>query len=92
MSTATTSTNCQWLTIDNGYVEWPREDGDLAHQLAGPTEAFVRAQCERDYGNVGEYFRTLVREKTKQELDSDLRFLESARTGLPGKPGARSFR
>ncbi len=45
--------------------------------LPGPMEAFVRAQCERDYGNVSEYFRTLVREKMKHEIEADLRFLKS---------------
>ena len=25
--------------------------------LPGPMAAFVRAQCERDYGNLSEYFR-----------------------------------
>ena len=53
--------------------------------LPGRMEAFVRAQCERDYGNVSEYFRSLVREKMKQEIDDDLRFLMSTQRG--GRPG-----
>ena len=56
--------------------------------LPGPMEAFVRAQCERDYGNVSEYFRTLVREKMKQEIDEDLRFLKSTRPGAGPGPSA----
>jgi len=48
--------------------------------------AFVRAQCERDYGNLSEYFRTLVREQMKHEIEEDLRFLESTRTGAPPGP------
>ncbi|MEK7685167.1 MAG: type II toxin-antitoxin system ParD family antitoxin [Verrucomicrobiota bacterium] len=56
--------------------------------LPGPMEAFVRAQCDRDYGNVSEYFRTLVREKMKQEIDEDLRFLESTRRRAAPGPSA----
>jgi Arc/MetJ-type ribon-helix-helix transcriptional regulator len=56
--------------------------------LPGPMEAFVRAQCERDYGNVSEYFRTLVREKMKQEIDEDLRFLKSTQPGAAPGPSA----
>ena len=51
--------------------------------LPGRMEAFVRAQCEGDYGNVSEYFRTLVREKMKQEIEADLSLLESTRSGAP---------
>ena len=54
--------------------------------LPGPMAAFVRAQCERDYGNLSEYFRTLVREKMKHEIEEDLRFLESTRSGAPPGP------
>jgi Arc/MetJ-type ribon-helix-helix transcriptional regulator len=54
--------------------------------LPGPMEAFVRAQCERDYGNVSEYFRTLVREKMKHEIEEDLRFLESTQSGAAPGP------
>lgn len=56
--------------------------------LPGPMEAFVRAQCERDYGNVSEYFRTLVREKMKLEIDADLKYLESTQQGADAGPSA----
>jgi hypothetical protein len=57
----------------------------LNASLPAPMAAFVRAQCERDYGNLSEYFRTLVGEKMKHEIEEDLRFLESTRSGaLPG--------
>lgn len=54
--------------------------------LPAPMAAFVRAQCERDYGNLSEYFRTLVREKMKHEIEEDLRLLESTRSGAPPGP------
>jgi Arc/MetJ-type ribon-helix-helix transcriptional regulator len=50
--------------------------------------AFVRTQCERDCGNVSEYFRSLVREKMREEIEADLRFLESTRSGAPAGPSA----
>ena len=56
--------------------------------LPAPMAAFVRAQCERDYGNLSEYFRTLVREKMKHEIEEDLRFLESTRSGAAPGPSA----
>lgn len=53
--------------------------------LPAPMAAFVRAQCERDCGNLSEYFRSLVREKMQREIEADLRLLESTRSGaLPG--------
>jgi Arc/MetJ-type ribon-helix-helix transcriptional regulator len=46
---------------------------------------FVRRQVDQDYGNVSEYFRDLVRERIKREVDADLAFLESTGQGaLPG--------
>lgn len=56
--------------------------------LPAPMAAFVRAQCERDCGNVSEYFRTLVREKMKHEIEKDLRLLESTRPGAAPGPSA----
>ena len=57
--------------------------------MPAPMAAFVRVQCERDCGNVSEYFRTLVREKMKQEIEADLRFLESTRAGATPGPSAQ---
>ena len=56
--------------------------------LPASMAAFVRAQCERDYGNLSEYFRTLVREKMKHEIEEDLRFLETTRSGAAPGPSA----
>ena len=38
--------------------------------LPAPMAAFVRAQCEGSCGNISEYFRMLVREKMKQEIEA----------------------
>jgi len=53
--------------------------------LPGQMEDYVRARCERDYGNVSEFFRALVREKMAIEIEADLRFLES--TSVGAEPG-----
>jgi Arc/MetJ-type ribon-helix-helix transcriptional regulator len=54
--------------------------------LPAPMAAFVRAQCDRDFGNVSEYFRTLVREKMREQIEGDLRLLESTRSGATPGP------
>ncbi|MBU6401823.1 MAG: type II toxin-antitoxin system ParD family antitoxin [Verrucomicrobia bacterium] len=57
--------------------------------LPGQMAAFVRAQCERDCGNISEYFRSLVREKMKHEIEADLRLLQSTRSGAEPGPSAQ---
>ena len=46
----------------------------------------VRATVERDYGNASEFFRGLVREKIRKEVEADVRFLETAAHGAPAGP------
>lgn len=52
--------------------------------LPAPMSEYVRQNVERDYGNVSEYFRDLVREKMKKGIEADLKFL---RTTGPAQPG-----
>jgi Arc/MetJ-type ribon-helix-helix transcriptional regulator len=52
--------------------------------LPQPMSEFVRQTVERDYGNASEYFRELVRQRMKKEIEADLRFLRE--TG-PAKHG-----
>ena len=54
--------------------------------LPGPMAEFVRATVERDYGNASEFFRDLVREKIRKEVEADVRFLEAATHGAPAGP------
>ena len=54
--------------------------------LPGPMAEFVRATVERDYGNASEFFRDLVREKIRKEVEADVRFLEAATQGAPAGP------
>jgi Arc/MetJ-type ribon-helix-helix transcriptional regulator len=52
--------------------------------LPKPMSEFVRQAVERDYGNVSEYFRELVRQRMKKKIEADLRLL---RESGPAKPG-----
>ena len=54
--------------------------------LPGPMAEFVRATVERDYGNASEFFRDLVREKIRQEVEADVRLLAAATDGAPAGP------
>lgn len=47
---------------------------------------FVRQTVERNYGNASEYFRDLVREKMRKEIEADVKFLEDSIKGAPPGP------
>lgn len=47
---------------------------------------YVRRATERDYGNVSEFFRDLVRQRIQKEVEADVAFLESAMKGAPIGP------
>jgi Arc/MetJ-type ribon-helix-helix transcriptional regulator len=44
---------------------------------------FVRGVVARDYGNASEFFRELVREKMRREIEADLALLTSTGTAAP---------
>lgn len=52
--------------------------------LPKPMSEYVRQNVERHYGNVSEFFRDLVRQRMKNEIEADLQFLQ--KTG-PAEPG-----
>ena len=52
---------------------------------------FVRRQVERDYGNVSEYFRDLVREKIQREINADLAILDSTSKGAQPGPSEQEI-
>jgi Arc/MetJ-type ribon-helix-helix transcriptional regulator len=54
--------------------------------LPGPMNDYVRARCRRDYGNVSEFFRALLREEMQSEIAADLAFLESTSSGAQPGP------
>ena len=47
---------------------------------------YVRHNVERDYGNVSEFFRDLVRERMKKQIEADVSLLESSIRGAPPGP------
>jgi Arc/MetJ-type ribon-helix-helix transcriptional regulator len=49
-------------------------------------DEYVRENVERDYGNVSEFFRDLLRERIRQEVEADLAFLSGAMEGAPAGP------
>ena len=51
--------------------------------LPKPMAEFVRQKVGLDYGNASEYFRELVRQRMKKEIEADRRFLRE--TG-PARP------
>ena len=55
--------------------------------LPKPMAEFVRRNVEQDYGNVSEYFRDLVREKIRAQIEADVKFLEASSKGAPPGPG-----
>jgi Arc/MetJ-type ribon-helix-helix transcriptional regulator len=54
--------------------------------LPKPMAEYVRRNIERDYGNASEYFRDLVREKMRKEIEADVKFLEDSIKGAPPGP------
>jgi Arc/MetJ-type ribon-helix-helix transcriptional regulator len=47
---------------------------------------FVRENVQRDYGNVSEFFRDLLRERMRREIEVDVAFLNTATEGAPPGP------
>ncbi|MGH7950947.1 MAG: ribbon-helix-helix domain-containing protein [Limisphaerales bacterium] len=47
---------------------------------------FVRQNVERNYGNASEYIRDLLREKMRQQIEADVKFLESSMKGARRGP------
>jgi Arc/MetJ-type ribon-helix-helix transcriptional regulator len=53
---------------------------------------FVRRTVARDFGNVSEYFRELIRERMTREIEADLAFLEKTSKGAPAGPGEQEIK
>ncbi len=55
--------------------------------LPQPMADFVRGVVERDYGNASEFFRELVREKMRRQIEADVKLLNDSMKGAPPGPG-----
>ena len=53
----------------------------MSISLPKPMAEFVRQNVEREYGNASEYFRDLVREKMRKQIEADVKFLEASSEG-----------
>jgi Arc/MetJ-type ribon-helix-helix transcriptional regulator len=49
---------------------------------------YVRRTVERDFGNASEFFRDLLRERMKREIEADLELLQSTTRHAPAGPNA----
>ncbi len=56
--------------------------------LPEPMAAYVESEVAREYGNTSEFFRDMVRERQRRQIDSEVAFLKSATDGAPEGPGA----
>lgn len=54
--------------------------------LPAAMSEFVRENVERNYGNVSEFFRDLLRERMRREIEADVAFLNAAAEGAPPGP------
>ena len=46
---------------------------------------------ERHFGNASEYFRDLIRERMRREIEADLKLLASTTKGAPAGPTEREI-
>jgi len=56
--------------------------------LPQPMSEYVRREVSRDYGNVSEFFRRLVRDRMERESAADVAFLETAMAEAAPGPSA----
>ena len=47
---------------------------------------YVRRSVERDFGNASEFFRDLLRERMRREIEADLALLKGTSRGAPAGP------
>jgi Arc/MetJ-type ribon-helix-helix transcriptional regulator len=67
------------------YVSFMKMD-TMNISLPASMSEYVRQNVERDYGNVSEFFRDLVREKMRRQIEADVKFLEASIKGAPPGP------
>ncbi len=48
--------------------------------------AFVRQTAQREYGNASEFFRELVRERMRRDVEADLALLRATAKHAPAGP------
>jgi Arc/MetJ-type ribon-helix-helix transcriptional regulator len=82
----------QYLTIDaHAGTVLVMKMGTMNISLTPEQAEYVRRSVERDFGNVSEFFRDLLRERMKREIEADLALLQSTATNAPAGPGEREI-
>lgn len=54
--------------------------------LTSEQAEYVRRSATRDFGNASEFFRDLLRERMKREIEADLALLQSTTPGSTAGP------
>lgn len=60
--------------------------GTMNISLTPEQAEYVRRTVARDFGNASEFFRDLLRERMKREIEADLAMLQSTTPGAPAGP------
>jgi Arc/MetJ-type ribon-helix-helix transcriptional regulator len=68
-----------------GYLAAMRMD-TVNISLTQAQAEYVRQTVRRDFGNVSEFFRDLLRQKMEAEIGADLQFLQSTAKDAPAGP------
>lgn len=60
--------------------------GTMNISLTPEQAEYVRRTVARDFGNASEFFRDLLRERMRREIEADLSLLRSTTEGAPAGP------
>ena len=60
--------------------------GTMNISLTPDQAEYVRQTVARDFGNASEFFRDLLRDRMKREIEADLALLQSTTPGAPAGP------
>lgn len=65
--------------------------GTMSISLTPEQAEYVRRTVARDFGNASEFFRDLLRERMKREIEADLALLHATTPGAPAGPDEREI-
>lgn len=65
--------------------------GTMSISLTAEQAEYVRRTVARDFGNASEFFRDLLRERMKREIEADLALLQATTPGAPAGPDAQEI-
>jgi len=65
--------------------------GTMSISLTPEQAEYVRRSVARDFGNASEFFRDLLRQRMKREIEADLALLRATTPGAPAGPDEREI-